>query len=665
MRPCLLPRFRLAAGCRGADAAKALGPALRAALAVVAIAGAATLGAAPDANGATVGPAAAAAPASAPVNDAAPTPWLHAYAAYGEPKYPRGFDHFEYVNPAAPKGGTLYLRNPDRRSSFDKFNYYTLRGNAPAGVQILMMEQLAIISADEPQTMYGLLAEEIQVAADKSSITFRLNPKARFNNGDPVTAADVKHTFDQLSSGFADPQYQNWTSGVASRAVIVDDRTIRFEMKEKSNDGLFTIAKMRVFSRKWGVGPDGKAKRFDEIVNETPIATGPYAIDVADSGRRLEFKRRPDYWARDLGVRRGFFNFDRIVYRYYQDNAISREAFKAGEFDLYKEYGARSWMRAHKGPKWDDGRILKDPFETGVGQGIQSYYLNLRRDKFKDIRVREALGYTYDFETVNRYGLFKRANSVFNNSDFAAVGLPAPGELKLLEPFRKDLPPAVFGPAYVAPRTDADPKKLRANLLHARALLEQAGWKLAADGKLRNAAGDAFEIEYLSPGEGSTMPDWELNLKKLGIALKVRQVDFALYHRRLEEFDFDMITIVEGDFTLPPVTDLTQIYGSAAADQKGSDNLRGVKSPVVDSLLGALARARTLEELRDAARAFDRVVMWNHWQVPDLWVASEKASYWNRLGLPAQRPLYFTLESALVELPPWAVVAWWQKAPRR
>jgi microcin C transport system substrate-binding protein len=611
-------------------------------------------GAATTPNAPADAPPAAAAPAATPLQ----VPWVHGYASYGEPKYPRGFDHFGYVNPAAPKGGTLYLRNPDRRSSFDKFNPFTITGNAPAALMLFLIEPLAISAGDEPQTMYGLLAEEMQVAPDKSAMVFRLNPKARFQNGDPVTAADVQYSYESLSSKFAAPAYQTALAGV-ERVSVIDERTIRFDLKDRSNDMIFTLGGLRVFSRKWALGPDGKPKRFDQIVTEYPIASGPYRIDVAASGRRLELKRNPDYWARDLGVRRGFFNFDRIVYRYYQDQAVAREAFKAGEFDIFKEYGARSWMRQHKGAKWDDGRIAKDLFETAVGQGLQSYQLNLRRPKFQDSRVREALDYTYDFDTLNRYKLFKRANSLFNNSDFAAEGPPGPGELKLLEPFRSQLPPEVFGPAFAAPRTHAEPKELRANLLKARALFEQAGWKLAADGKMRNAKGEAFEIEYLSPSEGSRMPDWELNLEKLGIALKIRSVDFALYRRRLEEFDFDMVTIVEGDFTLPSPTDLATSYGSKAADEKGSNNLRGVKSPVVDSLLDTMARARTLDELRDSARALDRVVMWNHWQVPDLYASDEKASYWNRFGMPAVRPKYFTLESALTDMPAWAVTTWW------
>ncbi|MDQ6680796.1 MAG: extracellular solute-binding protein, partial [Pseudomonadota bacterium] len=574
------------------------------------------------------------------------------------------FDHFEYVNPQAPKGGTLYLRNPDRRSSFDKFNPFTTTGNAPAGLTLFMLEPLAILSGDEPQTMYGLLAEAMQIAADKSRVVFRLNANARFSNGEPVTAADVKYSFESVSGKYAAPALQTAFAGV-EKCIVVDDRTVRFDLKDRSNDMVFTLGGMRVFSRKWALEPDGKPKRFDQIVTEYPITSGPYTIAVAASGRRLELKRNPDYWGRELGVRRGFFNFERIVYRYYQDQAVAREAFKAGEFDIYKEYGARSWVRQHKGPKWNDGRIKKNRFETDVGQGLQSYQMNLRRSKFQDIRVREAIGYTYDFDTINRYKLYKRAESLFNNSDFAAQGLPSADELKLLEPFRSQQPREVFGPAFVAPRTHSNPKELRANLLKARALLKAAGWNVAADGLLRNAQGEPLEIEYLSPSDDRRMPDWELNLAKLGITLKIRSVDFALYRRRLEEFDFDMITIVEGDFTLPSPTDLETSYGSKTADEKGSNNFRGVKSAAVDAVLAAMARARTLDELRTASRALDRLVMWNHWQVPDLYASDEKASYWNRFGLPAVRPKYYTLESPSSEMPAWAITAWWLLDPSK
>ena len=605
-----------------------------------------------------------AAPEPAASSAASSAPWVPAYAAFGAPKYGPGFKHFDYVNPDAPKGGTLNLRNPDRRQNFDKYNYYTIRGNAPAGMGIFMFEPLTVLGADEPRTMYGLLAEAMKVEPDLSAITFRLNPKARFSNGDPVLAKDVKYSFDSLSGKYASPVYSTPLAGVRE-AKVVDERTIRFEMAERSSDALFRVGALPVFSHKWGLKADGTHTRFDEIVDEMPITSGPYTIAQADSGRRIEFKRNPDYWARDLPVRRGFFNFDRVVYRYYQDEAVATEAFKAGEIDLVRVYGAGTWVRQHKGPKWDDGRIVKQSFKYGTGQGLQAYMLNLRRPLFKDIRVRKALGLTYDFETNNRYHLFKRANSEFNNSEFAAQGLPSAGELALLEPFRKDLPPEVFGPAFVAPRTDGDANALRRNLLEARALLEAAGWKLAADGRLRNAKGEAFEFEYLAPGDGAgtRVNAWQRNLEKLGIKLTVRNVDFALYSRRLEEYDFDVVTIAGVSFGLPSPADYVSMYGSKSADEKGNNNFRGVKSAAVDHVIEAMNTAKTLDQFRDATRALDRIVMWSYWQVPELYADFEPISYWNKFGMPAKPPLYFT-----ADLPPdvdwqiaWPLVTWWMK----
>ena len=426
------------------------------------------------------------------------------------------------------------------------------------------------------------------------------------------------------------------------------------------------LGALPVFSHKWGLKPDGTHTRFDEIVDEMPITSGPYTIAQADSGRRIDFKRNPDYWARDLPVRRGFFNFDHVVYRYYQDEAVATEAFKAGEFDLVRVYGSGVWVRQHKGPKWDDGRIVKKAFRYGTGQGLQAYMLNLRRPIFQDIRVRKALGLTYDFETNNRYHLLKRANSEFNNSDFAAQGLPSAGELALLEPFRKDLPKEVFGPAFVAPRTDTDPNALRRNLLEARSLLEAAGWKLAPDGRLRNAKGEPFEFEYLAPGDSTSdarIKAWQRNLDKLGIRINVRNVDFALYSRRLEEYDFDVVTIAGASFGLPSPADYLAIYGSKAADEKGNSNFRGVKSAAADAMIEAMNTARTLEQFRDATRALDRIVMWSYWQVPELYADYEPISYWNKFGMPAKTPLYFTADLApdVDWQIPWPLVTWWSK----
>jgi peptide/nickel transport system substrate-binding protein/microcin C transport system substrate-binding protein len=611
--------------------------------------------------------AAATAPDDAPPGGEFTGRWVHAYAAYGAPKYGPDFTHFDYVEPRAPVGGTIRLRNPDRRSSFDKYNPWTTRGNAPAGILIWMVEGLCHLSQDEPMAMYGLLAEAIRVEPDLSAVSFRLREAARFSNGDPVRAEDVRHSFEMLSGKGASPAYQTAVAGIA-RVVVLDARTVRFEFKDKSRDQVFVAGTLPVFSRKWGQAPDwvpGQPVRpFDQIVTEPPITSGPYVIDRIDMPRRIEFKRNPEYWARDLPVRRGHFNFERVVYRNYQDNEVAFEAFKAGEFDLYKEYSSRAWVRKHKGVKWDDQRILKVNLDTGFGQQLQSYQLNLRRPKFQDIRVREALGYTYDFETLNKTGVFTRASSVFNNSEFAAQGTPSPGELKLLEPFRAELPPRVFGPAFVAPSTANNPQGLRQNLLKARALFEEAGCKLGPDGKLRLPGGEPLVIEYMVPRTANIV-DWQRNLRKLGVELNERLVDFALYRRRLEQYDFDMVVIVEGRFTLPAAADQAAIYGSRSADEPGNSNFRGVKSRAVDAVIEAMNRATTLEQLRDAARAMDRIVMWSFWQIPDLWAAREPVSYWNKFGRPQVLPPYFqadTLISGFVEWGPWPLWTWWDQS---
>ncbi len=657
-----------AAGAEGGanDSAATLRPGLlRRRLLLQGVWSSAALGGAALAGTATA-TATAAPAASTDVQIAAEAGWMHAHAAFGAPKYPRGFDHFAYVDPAAPKGGTLYLANPDRRTAFDKFNPFTVRGAAPAGLEIFMLETLCTSSADEPMTMYGLLAEEMLIAPDKSAITFRLHPKARFSNGDPVTAADVKHSYDTLTSRYAAPSYQAALTDGIVRSVVLDARTIRFDLSTRTNETIFKLGGLYVFSHKWGLKPDGSRIRFDELLNEIPLLSGPYTVANHEGGRRIEFRRNPDYWAAGLGIAKGFYNFDRIVYRYYKDETVSTEAFKAGEYDIVKVYAARIWARQHTGPKWDEGRIVKKAFDSHNGIGLQAYELNLRRPIFADIRVREALCLSFDFETNNRYHRLQRANSVFNNSPFAAAGLPSPGELRLLDPYRQELPPRVFGPPYLAPRNDTDPNALRRNLLAARELLRQAGWTLDGDGVLRNAEGKPFVFEYLSASGQDTDPrmnPWRRNLAKLGIRLPDRKVDYALFNQRLTEFDFDMVTIVEPAFTLPQVSNYIDLYGSKAASEKGSGNFRGVKSPAVDHVLAAMSAATTLDAFRDACRALDRIVMWSFWQVPELYGKTEDCSYWNKFEMPKTEPEFFQIDNSptVTSLLAWPLVCWWSK----
>lgn len=582
--------------------------------------------------------------------------WEHAISAYSPPKYPRGFSSFDYVNPDAPKGGTLNLRNPDRRSSFDKFNPFTTRGSSPVGVVMFMLEPLASQSMDEPQAMYGVLAEEIFVAPDLSSVSFRLHPKARFNNGDRVAPEDVVYSLNRVKSKEASPATQIAYADL-SRAVVVDNQTVRIELKSRTIDAVFTAGSLSVFSRAWGAG-----KKFDEVVLDVPVTSGPYLIDRYDLPSRIEFRRNPDYWGRDIPARRGHFNFDRIRYRMFSDEAVAREAFKAGEFDIFKEYRASAWARQHQGPKWRDGRIVKQAFKTATGQGLQSMHLNQRRPIFQDIRVREALMLAWDFDRYNQYRTFGHAYSVFNNSEFAATGTPSPEELKLLEPYRSELPARVFGPSFVPPDNLTGPNALREHLRQARDLLAQAGWTVASDGKLRNAKGEAFEFEYLEPGSAGRMIDFQRNLEKLGISMKERIVDFALYRRRLEQYDFDLIVIVEGDFTIPSSADLASSYGSKSAAEPGNSNFRGIKSRSVDHLIDAIGAATTIDELRTASRALDRVVMWNFWQIPQVYVSQEQISYWNRFGIPKTQAKYFAADSyPSASSPPWPLWTWWIK----
>ena len=591
--------------------------------------------------------------------------WTHAISAFGPPKYGPDFQHYDYVDPAAPKGGVMRLSNSDRRSSFDKFNPFTIKGVAQVSFLMLMFETLCDFAMDEAKTMYGLLAEAIYVEPDLSAVSFRLRSSARFSNGDPLLPEDVVDSFKRLKGKLVRPEYITPLMG-ASRAVVVDARTVRFDIlpESRSFNTIFELGYMRVFSRKWGAGNGGPGKALADVVDEPPIATGPYVIDVAEMPSRLEYKRNPGYWARDLPLRRGFFNFDRIAYRLYKDDEVRREAFKAGEFDLYREMTLGQYIRTHQGPKWRDGRIIKRSWPVATGSMLQAIDFNLRRPRLQDIRVREALMRAFDFETpMNRFNYFKRANSLFNKTDFAAVGLPSPAELALLEPFRAELPASVFGPAFEAPRTDTHPLALRDSLKRAAQLLAEAGWNVAGDGVLRDAKGQAFTLEMLEPSRVGRYPEFERNLRRLGIQYSERLVDFALYTRRLDVKDFDLIIIVEGKFTLPNAANLRQLYHSSGADEEGSQAYRGVKSRAVDALLDRIAAATTMIELRTAARALDRVVMWNHWQIPQLYSPGENSSYWNKFGIPTVKPGNFQLDSIPDEHSmPWPLWTWWDKA---
>ncbi|MDO8304615.1 extracellular solute-binding protein [Herminiimonas sp.] len=576
----------------------------------------------------------------------------HAFSLYDTPKYPAGYTHFDYVHPDAPKGGELFLANPDRRTSFDKFNPYSMKGVVAAGVSNLMFETLAVNSSDEVATMYGLLAEDMVLAPDRMSMTFRLNPKARFNNGDPVLAADVKYSYDTLVAKGA-PQFKSIFAEI-KQCVVLNERTVRFDFKSLNHELPLIVGGVPVFSRKWAAGTD-----FDKIQLTPPIASGPYLIDRYDIGRSISYRLDANYWGRDVPSRKGTFNFARINYRFYKDDVARLEAFKAGEFDLVVEYSAKNWARSYKGPKFSSGEIVKRELTHSNGAGMQGFVMNLRRPQFQDVRVRRALGLALDYEWMNRqlfFGAYKRIYSFFNNSAMAATGLPSADELALLEPMRSKLDPVVFGPAPVPPRTDA-PRSLRANLLEAVELFRQAGWTYR-DGALRNAQGEPFAFEIMDDQSALSrvISVYVRNLQKLGIQVTQRTADYALVQKRMEEFDFDMTSVRFPDVSSPG-NEMFDMFGSRAADEKGSNNAWGLKDAAVDRLVEALVAADSRRKMVAAARALDRVLLHKHIVVTHWYSATHRVAYRDRFGIPSQPPLYYQAD-------PYVISTWWEQKAR-
>jgi len=579
----------------------------------------------------------------------------HGYALWGDLKYPANFSHFDYVNPNAPKGGELRLVSNLRVSTFDKYNPFTIKGTAPAYLSDLMFDSLLTGALDETGSGYGLLARDVEVAADGMSATFRLAPEARFHNGNPVLALDVKFSFDTLMGPYTSPAYKSLLEDVAGLEVL-DEHTIRYRFK-KPNRGLpLTVGGLPVFSRQWGM-ENGKPKSFDQVVTDIPIGSGPYKIGPVRFGKDITYVRDPNYWARDLNVKRGSNNFERITVKIYKDNTARLEALKAGEFDLMRFFSAGDWARRVNGKRFDSGELVKREFQHRLPSGFQSYVLNTRRDKFKDVRVRQALGLALDYEWMNRqmfYNAYQRVNGLFGNTDCQATGVPGPEELALLAPWRKDIPPATFGPMTTAPRTDGT-SSLRGNLRQAQALLRAAGWEVR-DGALRNAQGQAFDIEYLDSNESSArvVAPWARNLEKLGIQLNFRPVDFALYQQRLQKFEFDMTSMAYGG-TQNPGQEYADLFGAKAADIEDSGNLSGIKSPAVDALINKMTSAKSKSELLPACRALERVISHSHLLIPQ-WAAGTHRMVYNswRIVMPATMPPYAQGEG-------WAIDTWWAK----
>ncbi|MCW5202083.1 ABC transporter substrate-binding protein [Desulfobulbus sp. US4] len=573
----------------------------------------------------------------------------HGVSLDGSLKYAAGFDHFDYVEPQANKGGLLTLH---AIGSFDKMNPFTLKGTEAFGLfgieQSLIFETLAVGSLDEPFAAYGLIAKDIELAADKKSVLFTLNEKARFSDGNPVTVEDVKFSLDTLKSDLAHPSYQIYYQDI-SGAEIEDKAQgkIRFLFSRPNRELHMIASQIPVLSKKFytehGFGAKGKG---DPML--PPIGSGPYIVKEVNPGKSITYERNPDYWAADHPARKGMFNYKTIAVKYFKDQIVSLEAFKAGDFDFMWVNIAKQWQRDLDGRPFDQGKLVKKTFAHKNNAGMQGFVFNTRKELFENPQVRQALGLAFDFEWTNNalfFNQYTRSNSYFSNSDLAATGLPDETELKLLNPLNEKYPgviqPEVFTRP-ITPPTTASPNSLRSNLRQAQKLLVEQGWKIK-DGVLTSADGKQpfeFEILLVSPSFERVMAPYVKNLEKLGIKANYRTIDAALYSDRLKNFDFDMTVTVFGQ-SQSPGNEQRGNWSSAAASRNGSANLAGIQSPVVDSLVDSLIYAKNQEELTAACKALDRVLWYGYYVVPNWYLAYHRLTFASKFKQPKQLPVYY------------------------
>ena len=571
---------------------------------------------------------------------AASTP-THGFSIFGELKYPADFEHFEYVNPDAPKGGTLSHIGPNVQFnqsflSFDTLNSYILKGDAAQGME-LTFDTLLARAYDEPDAAYGLIARSISLSDDRKMLRFGLRPEARFHDGSKLTAEDVAFTLTLLQK-----EGHPLIAGVLREVVAVTapDLTtvvVEFSGDQAHNLPLF-IGSLPIFSKAYYTAHD-----FTRGSLEAPLGSGPYQVAKLKAGTFITYERVPDYWAKDLPVNVGRWNFDAIRYEFYRDRTTQFEAFKKGAYLLREEFTSKVWATEYNFPAVEDGRVVKLTLPDDSPSGAQGWFINTRRAKFQDPRVREALTYAFDFEWTNKnqfHNLYKRTHSFFENSDLKATGLPDADELALLEPYRDQLPDAVFGEAIAPPISDGTnrDRTMRRKATH---LLAEAGWHVR-DGVLKNGAGETLQIEFLTdaPTFERIIAPYVANLKKLGIDAKLRIVDSAQYQERMKSFDFDLTTM-RYSFSATPGVEVESYMHSRAANEDGSRNLSGIASPAVDGLLKTMTKAGSRAELRTAARALDRVLRAGHYWVPQWYKASHGIAFWDIYERPAAKPRYW------------------------
>jgi microcin C transport system substrate-binding protein len=560
---------------------------------------------------------------------------MHGLSVFGDLKYPASFSHFDYVNPDAPKGGRMALIGPVANDTFDSFNGYILMGDFAQGLA-MMFDTLMVRAMDEPDAVYGLVAKTADLAADRKSLVFELRPEAKFSDGTGITAADVCDSFRLLST--LGHEIIRLTIKDVEACDVVAPHTVRYRFKSAGiRDLPLSIAALPIFSKAYYAQHD-----FAKSSLDVPLGSGPYKIKNYKTGEYVAYERRADYWAKDLPVNRGRFNFDEVRFDYFRERTAGFEALKSGVIDLREEYTSRDWATSYDFPALKDGRVKQITLPDETPSGAQGYFFNLRREEFQDIRVRRAFNLAFDFEWTNKnlfYGLYDRTVSFFESSPLKAVGAPPADELAILEPMRAMLRPEVFSAPELPPVSDGSGQD-RKLLRQASELLDQAGW--AKDNDLRkNAKGETLSAEFLieSPVFERVLGPYVKNLKLLGIDASIRIIDDAQYQSRRKTFNYDILASRFGS-DVTPGTGLRVFFGTASADAPGSYNVSGVKSPAIDALIEQVVAANSRKELDIAGRALDRVLRAEVFWVPNWHKASYWIAYWDRYGWPAIKPKY-------------------------
>ena len=557
----------------------------------------------------------------------------HGMSLFGDLKYGPDFKHFDYVNPEAPKGGTMRY---SAIGTFDTLNPFVIKGIPAAGIGGIF-DTLAVRSEDEPSSEYGLVAEKIELAPDKLSVLYTLRKEARFHDGTPMTPEDVVWTFETLRAK-GQPMYRSYYGDV-TKAEQEGERGVRFSFKSADNRELPQIVgEMPVLSKAYWSGRD-----FANTTLDPPLGSGPYKIESLDPGRSITYRRVADYWAADVPVNKGRNNVDVIRYDYYRDGTIALEAFKAGQYDVRQENSSKNWATGYDSPALRAGLIKKEAIPHQRPSGMQGFGYNLRQPLFQDPRVREALAYAFDFEWSNKdlfYDAYTRTRSYFDNSELAATGVPQGEELNILENFRGKIPEEVFTTEYDPPKYDGS-GNIRDGLRPALKLLKEAGWTFKGEKLVNDETGQPFEFEIIlvQPEFERIVLPFKKNLDRMGINARVRTIDPSQYEKRMQTFDFDMAVVAFGA-SESPGNELRDYWGPQAADEPGSQNVLGVKSKVIDELIEELVKAPDRASLVAHTRALDRVLQYGYYVIPHYHVAAFRVAYWDKFRRPAISPKY-------------------------